>query len=446
MPGLGGLLGNPTLQQLLIWQVGAQVIGTALGPYLLALGATVNAATPNLQLSPQEAADAVLRNVWPAEKAAAEAALSGVDAERFAVLARLAGNAPDPTSLAVALRRELITPDRYLDGIRQGRLRDEWADLVRQLAVQQPSPEAMLQAYLEGQINEGEARTKYQQLGGDPAYFDILFHSEGQAPTPVQAADMANRGLIPWAGSGPDAVSFEQAFLEGPWRNKWLAPFQAAAAYLPPPRTITAMYNEGSLTHARAIELLRQQGLAPDLAAAYLTSGSSQKTAATKDLARGTIEALYRDRLLTQADARTFLEGQGYSAPEADYVLAVVDAQVAQKFLTAAVGRIHTLYIGHKIDRTTALAVLGQLGVPAATMGDVVGIWDYERAANVRTLTPAEVAQAVKKGLLDQAAGLERLAQLGYQPDDAFLYLSIHAGPLAGAPPPAGSLNPGPGV
>jgi hypothetical protein len=55
---------------------------------------------------------------------------------------------------------------------------------------------------------------------------------------------MANRGIIPWSGSGPRSTSFEQAFLEGPWRNKWLGPFRKAAEYFPPPRTITAMYNE----------------------------------------------------------------------------------------------------------------------------------------------------------------------------------------------------------
>jgi len=445
MAGLGGLLGNSTLQQLLIWQVGAQVIGAALGPYLNALTAQVNAATPLAVLSPEAAADAVLRNVWPASRARDEANMGGLNDERFDVLARLAGNAPDPTSLAVALRRKLIGPDRYLEGVRQGRLRDEWAETVKALAVQEPSPVSALEAYLEGQTDEATARDLFARWGGDPQWFDLLYNTQGQAPTPVQALELANRGIIPWSGSGAGVVSFEQAFLEGPWRNKWLPAFRALGEYLPPPRTVTAMYNEGSIGRARAIELLTKQGLAADLAAAYISSGSSQKTAPTKDLAQTTVLALYRDRLIDRAAAADFLGSLGYDATEADYVLQIVDLEVAQRFLSSAVGRVRTLYVGHKIGRAQVSATLAQLGVSPENVTDLLGIWDLEEAANVRALTPSEVAAAFKLELLDQATAQDRLVQLGYQPYDAWLYLSIHAkGALPDQPAP-GAVTPAPG-
>lgn len=447
MAGLGSLLSGiqrNTLFQIAEYQVAGAVLGGLLEPEADALRQTVYEANPIAILSPEVAADAVLRNVWPVDRAAAEAKRSGIDGERFDVLARLAGNAPDPQSLAVALRRKLIDDGRYLTGIRQGRLRDEWAPLVRELAVQQPGPEAMLAAYLEGQLPEGEARRRFAELGGDPAYFDILFHTQGQAPTPVQAADMANRGLIPWGGTGPSAVSFEQAFLEGPWRNKWLAPFRKAAQYFPPPRTITAMYKEGSLTRAQAMHYLEAQGLTTELATAYLQAGSAQKTAATKDLARGTVETLYRDHLISQAQATTFLEGIGYDASEAGFILAIQDVQVVQRYLSAAVGRIHTLYVGHKITREVATSTLAQLQLPADQVNNLVGVWDFERAATVRGLTPSEIASGYKLDLITLDDAQARLEELGYQPHDAWLYLSIHAkGPVGTAPPP-GAITPGP--
>jgi hypothetical protein len=245
--------------------------------------------------------------------AAREAAFAGVNADRFAVLAQLAGNAPDPTSLAVGLRRKLIDAATYDRGIRQGRLRDEWADLVRELAVVQPAPGAMLAAFLEGQIPEAEARDRYAQLGGDPAYFDILYNTEGQAPTPTQALELANRGIIPWGGSGPGVVSFEQAFLEGPWRNKWQASFRELGAYLPPPRTVTAMLREGALTPAQATTLLEKQGLTPELAAAYLSGAHHQGTAKTKELAESTVLDLYRDQLISRDQVLTFLGALGWA-------------------------------------------------------------------------------------------------------------------------------------
>lgn len=447
MAGLGSLLSGiqrNTLLQIAEYQVAGVVLGGLLEPEADALRQTVYNANPLAILSPADAAEAVLRNAWDHGRAAAEAQRSGINGERFDVLAKLAGNAPDPTSLAVALRRGLIDAPRYLEGIRQGRLRDEWAETVKALAVQEPTPGDALDALLEGQLPRARAEELYVKFGGDPDHFQWLFDSRGSAPTPVQLADMANRGIIPWGGSGPDAVSFEQGFLEGPWRNKWLAAYRKSAEYFPPPRTITAMYHEGSLDRARALELLGKQGVPPDLAAAYLASGSAQKTAKTRDLAQGMITQLYRDRLVSRANASAFLESLGYDATEAGFILSVEDVAVVQRYLTTAVGRIHTLYVGHKISRATAVSTLAQLDVPSETLNELVGIWDYERAATVRTLTPAEVASAYHYGLVGQEDAQARLVELGYQPRDAWLYLSIHnKGALPGEPP-ADQLAPGP--
>lgn len=440
-----GAIGNNTLLQIVAYNLVGQLVGAVIGPYATAITNEVNAATPLLPLSPADLALAVVRNELTEADAAAEARMSGYNGERFHTLTRLTGDAPGPGDLAVALRRGLIDGERYTQGIRQGRLRDEWGPLVRELAVQQPSPDAILQAYLEGQVGEAEARDRYAKLGGDPDYFDIMFHTQGQAPSPLEAAEAARRGIIPWEGEGPEAVSFHQSFLEGPWRNKWEPVIRALSVYLPPPRTVTAMYKEGSLDHARAAELLTQQGVPPDLVEAYLASGSAQKTQPTKDLAQSTIVELYRDRLIKAADAQAMLESLGYSADEAGFILAVEDTRLSQRFLSLAVGRIHTLYVGHKLDRTTTINVLGSLGVDDTGRSDLMAIWDWERSANIRQLSPAEIAQAYHYKILDQPTALTRLQELGLTPYDAWLFLSVHEkGPLGEAPPPD-AVIPAPG-
>ncbi len=427
MAGIGGLLGNQVLDQLLLYNVAGQLIGAALSPAVTAISSTVNAAAPLVPLSPADAADAVIRNVMPESSAAAEAAKAGIDADRFATLVLLAGNAPDPTSLAVALRRKLIDAATYDRGIRQGRLRDEWGPIVRELAVQQPSPEAMLAAYLEGQLPEAEARERYAQLGGDPDYFDILFDTQGQAPTPAQALELLNRGIIAERGSGPTSTSYEQAFLEGPWRNKWLGPFLALREYLPPPRTVTAMTREGALTHAQAAALFAKSGLSPELVTAYLHAASLTKTAKTKELSQSTVEALYRERLIPRAEAGAFLESLGYTAAEAELILELVDLQVAHHYLSTAVGRVHTLFVGHKIGEVQARTLLGDLKLDSTSIDDLVATWHYERAANIRTLTPAEIASAMTDKIVTQAEAQAMLEALGYLPHDAWIHLSVHA-------------------
>lgn len=435
LSGLASTLGG-TVGQVFLYNVASTVLGGLLAPEAQALSNVVFAANPTVPLSPADAASAVIRGLLDRDAAAAEAVQSGTSGARFDTLVGLTGQPPAPDELAVALRRKLISEADYERGVKQGNLRDEWINLPRALAVQQPSPTAMLEAELEGQLDHAEALARYVALGGDPDYYTILFDTQGQAPSPGEALTLANRGIIPWDGQGPAATSFEQAFLEGPWRNKWEPVFRALGEYLPPPRTVTAMFKEGSLTHDRAAELLRKQGLAADLAEAYLLSGSSQKTAKTKDLAESTIVTLYRDRLIDAGQAGSMLGSLGYDGAEAAFLLAIADLELAQRFLNAAVSRIHTLYVGHRIDRGTAGGVLAQLNVPASGIDDLLGIWDYERAANVKTLTPAEYASAMHAGIIDQATAQADLEALGYLPHDAWLYLSIHEkAPLPGEPP-----------
>lgn len=445
MAGLAGLLGNPLLEQVLLYNVVGQLIGAALTPYTTALTNELNQATPLVPLSPADAADAVIRNVLDQAAAASEASFSGINGSRFATLVALAGNAPDPTSLAVALRRGLIDAGTYDRGIRQGRLRDEWAGLVQHLAVQQPGPEAMLAALLEGQLPEGEARDRYAKLGGDPDYFTILFNTQGQAPTPVEALTMANRGIIPWGGSGAGAVSFEQAFLEGPWRNKWLGAFRQLGEYLPPPRTVSAMHREGALSDAEATSLLEKEGLTPQLAAAYLVSSSRTKVAKHRELAETTVLALYRDRLIPRPEAESFLEALTYTPPEAAFILEVEDLRLSSRALAAGVARVHALYTGHKIDQAGAEGALAAFHVEAAQAAELVAIWSQERAVNVRTLTPAEVAAAMEHSIIDQATAQAELESLGYSPRDAWLYLSIHHKSALPGGPPGGALPAGAG-
>jgi len=427
MAGLGGILGNNVIQQLFLYQVVGQLIGAALTPYTNAIANQLNSATPLVPLSPADVAEATLRNITVPGSAEHEASLSGVSPERFAVMAQLAGNAPDPGSLAIALRRGIIDHGRFIKGVQQGRLRDEWADVVQALSVVQPSPQAMLDAYLEGQISESEARTLYAKLGGDPAFFDILYHTQGQAPTPTQALELANRGIIPWGGTGPNAVSYEQAFLEGPWRNKWEPAFRKLGQYLPPPRTVTAMLHDGSLSVAQATKLLEQQGLTPELAAAYVASASHTKTTKAKELAETTVLQLYRDRIISRAQAAGFVHDLGYTTEQADYILQVEDLRVAERYITAAVSRVHTLYVGHKLTDAQARQALADFGVDNAQAGDLVDLWTHERAANVRELTPAEVANAMVHEIIGQDAAQAKLVDMGYSPHDAWVYLSVHA-------------------
>ena len=423
----------PPLEILFALQNRGQLPAEALQGYIQALGypSSLFDALSSLQralLSPADAALAELRGALTHEQAVAVASSNGLREDDYNVLLANTGEPPPLDQMLSLWRRKLVTDDELDRAIRQSRYRDEWIPTIHKFGIIPPSPLDMLEALLEGQLDHDQALAFYEKLGGDPDYFQILFDTRGQAPTPLEAANMAFRGVIPWSGHGPDVVSFEQAFLEGPWRNKWLDPYKTVAQYLPPPRTITAMLREGSLDDTEGLKLLQAQGLSADLAAAYVTSAHHTKTQAQRDLAVSEIQTLYEDQAISREAAGGMLVGLRFSQDDADFILTISDFRRVRKFLETAISKIHSLYVAHRIDFNNASSQLDNLGVASDQRDQLLNLWDIERTSNVTLLTAAQVKSAYKKQIegTSKEWAIDRLVnQHGYSTDDANIFLQI---------------------
>lgn len=443
---------DSTAGQLFLWGVLAGVLQALLQPEfeeLRQLGYDILANTP---LSPDEAAAAVNRHYLSAPDGASEAQKSGVNGDRFATMVDLAGTAPAAGDLAAALRRGLIDshgfgPDStsFDQGISEGNLHNKWADIMRQLAVQWPSPTDALDALLEGQISHDDALALFQKFGGAPQYFQMLYDTRGNAPTPVEAATMANRGIIPWDGTGPNATTFEQAFLEGPWRNKWEPAMRKLGQYLPPPRTVTAMIRSGGLSPAEGTTLLIEQGLTPALAAAYVHDAQQVATKTDRDLTQSQIVSLYEANIIGNKDAAAMLETLGYDKTNADYLLALADVRREIAALNYAVSRVQSLYVSHKLTRQQAVESLNTLNLPADQVHAVVQLWDVAAAANVKLLTETQVTSAYQAGFMTLDRAKSELEAMGYSELDAWVLLSLRMKAPVGPPPKGGTVPTAPG-
>lgn len=434
IPGkLKGVFGEgSTAQQFLIWQVAAQLAGVLMGPMLQATSATVWRQDPNMPASPALLAELVARGLLPEQAGKDEAASSGVGGKSFDKMVTGARHAPDITIVLEGMRRGLVQAGNGGPGsLSVGAALDEmgieprWHHLIEQLAVQLPTPEAVLNALLEGQISEEEAHRRWIEGGGDPTWFTDAFNSQGSSPSPVELGVMANRGIIPWTGTGPNAVSYAQGFLEGPWRNKWEPAMLRLAEYLPPARTITALQRNGSITDAQALELYKKLGLRDDLAAAYLRDANHHATVADKHLAKAEIITLYQNHLLDAAGAAKALVALKYTAQDAAMLIKLADIKKASQAVTSSVSRIHTLYVGRKITKQAARDGLAALKLPADQVSSLVGVWDLEMAVNVRQLTPAQIESAWAYKIITEAEAIRELQVLGYSAYDAWLLLSI---------------------
>lgn len=453
MAGLASLFGQGSIgEQILVYNVAGQVIGAAIAPGIAVIQQDALGANPVVVLTPPDLADAVIRGFMPLGDAASEATQSGINGERFQLLVDLAGNSIGPQEAAAALLRGYIGEEglgadstSFQAAIAEGDLKDKWAPIIKQLAINIPSPNEVITAWVQAQISRGEAQTRYLAAGGDPTYFETAYGVEGGSPSPVQAGDMANRGFIPWDGYGPNVLSVQQAIAEGEWKNKWTDAWIAYAAYRPPVRTVTALLRAGSITAARALELYRANGLTAEDAAAEVRNAQPHTSSTVKALTEAQIVGLYESKLVTKTQAHDQLVALGYPASSADYLLELADLKAAAAATKSAVTRVQALFTGGKIDAAQATTSLSGLGLDQGQISELIAVWALETSTTVVLLTAAQWGQAFNYAIVDQPTAIAGIESLGYDAVDAWIILSIHAkGPLPDAPtgaptPPAAS-------
>ena len=395
-------------------------------------------------LSAPDAASAVVRGFLSDAEGESVAAKSGVDAATFATLVNLSGDAPGPQQLAEALRRGAISDTgsgadstSFEQGIREGRLSNKWAPVIKALALDWPTPVVALSAQLKGAFTGDEGKALYEKLGGDLQFYDWLLFAEGSAPTPNEAAQMARRGIIPKDGTGQDAVSYDQAFLEGPWRNKWADAFWQSSQYVPNAREVVTLLKDGAVDKATAAAWMKRSGADDTTIAAFIAEADATAISDYKGLTTSSVLGMYYQRLISTADATSILQSLHVSAQAVPLMLAYADLQRAIAQQNSAVTRVGTLYAARKITADTAKQSLITLQVPAAAVDDILATWQLENSISVKTLTEAQIVNAWELAIMDEGTALTELQNIGYTPYDAWVLLSIkNKGPLPGMPGP----------
>lgn len=407
-------------------------------------------------LSAPDAASAVVRNFLSEADGQAVAAKSGVSADTFATLVALSGDAPGPQQLAEALRRGAIPESgsgsdstSFAQGIAEGRLANKWAPVIKAISLDWPTPLAALSAQLKGAFTGDQGKALYEQLGGDPQFYDWLLFGEGSAPTPVEAADMARRGIIPQTGTGQDVVSYDQAFLEGPWRNKWSDAFWQASLFVPSAREVITLLKDGAVDKDTAAVWMKRAGADDATTAAFIAEADTESLSDYKGLTQTAVLNMYYQQLLTADDATTILESLHVSAQAVPLMLTYADLQRAIAQQNSAITRVGSLYAARKITDATAKQSLITLQVPAAAIDDIMSTWQLENSINVKLLTEAQIVDAWKYAIMTEGEALTELGNIGYTPYDGWVVLSIAAKealpgkPSPGPAAPQGAVVPG---
>jgi hypothetical protein len=394
------------------------------GPVLKALAAQL--------LSPADAADAVVRNFLTTAEGEAVAGKQGFSATDFETLVHLSGDAPGPQQLAESLRRGLIPQTgtgsqsiSFEQGIAESRLADKWAPVVEGLAKIWPSPVNALDAQVKGQLTADEASALYAKLGGDPQFESWLYNSIGEGPSPLEAANLAARGIIPWTGTGAGSTSYEQAVKESHYRDKWTPAYRALAEHIPAPSTVIALLAHRIIDEPTATAQLLQNDMTPEQAATYVAEAGYQSISEYRGLAQSAVVDMYFAHLLDKDQATEILTALHVSPDAIALILAYADMRYQVQAMNRTVSRLATLFATRKIGESAARAALTKLGVPVATVTEVIAEWELQASMQVKTLTEAQIVDGWYYNVIPQAQAVGLLTTIGYTPYDAWVVLSV---------------------
>lgn len=378
-------------------------------------------AIEQLRWVPLQAADLAemaIRGIVDQEEGRTKAALVGIHPDDFDRLSLMAGEPPGPEQLVEALRRGFIDHDRFVRGIRQSRVRNEWVDVEEKLGFEPMDTSNAVNAVVQGHLSSDQGKAVARLNGLEPEYWDVMVQTAGMPIAHGEALELLNRGELSQA-------DVEQAIRESHTKNKYIPDLIKLRRRLPPERSIVMMLSHGAITHPEALRMLMELGFDRTIAEAFVTAGSRQRTGGARHLAIGTITELYADKAISEQEALDTLKSIGYTPHDAALELKVADLRREHAFRQQAASRIGTDYVDRLIDRATTIGYLDRVGLPAPQRDALLELWDIERAGRRRHLTESQIHAAHKKGLLTAQDALQRLVDLGYDPQDATILLEL---------------------
>lgn len=391
-------------------------------------------------LTPEAAANMVVRGVMTQAEGRQVAAYASVTADDFDRMVATTGNPPGVETMLTLWNRGEATEADVERAMRQSDLKPEWFDQVKQMRFNRATPSdeirfAVREVYspdirgrfgLDDDFPE-EFAVKMQELGFSRDTAMNFWAAHWGLPSPEQGFRMYQRGIITEAElqlllRSLDVMPF--------WRDRMIQ-----LNHLVPGRIdLRRMFKANVITRAEVVDGYIKLGYTPEDAETLTRFAESEKVSGSsdRDLTKAELLQLYAGGITTETETRGWLQEMGYSADEVDALMALTDARRMAQYARAAVAKIHTLFVAHRLTQTEAVTDLDRLGIDAQARDGLIELWTIEREANTRDLTGAQVIAALKKSVISGDVALAKLQQLGYTEQDARIVISSIGGDFGG--------------
>lgn len=371
----------------------------------------------SVPITPAEAAVAVLKGVLPQPIAGDLAAKSGISAESFDHLCKIAGQSLGYEEALLLDRQGLLAPVTLQQVLQYSNMNKLFYQAAENLRFK-PLPAAeVITANLKGHINDSTRDTWLTWAGINPAYGAILRAAAGRPPGIEQMLHLRNRG---------DATTADvtNAVRQSDINDDFLEFVLKLGVYVPPVRSVKPMLHSGAIDEARARVLYQENGVRPEDVDAFLKEAVHASPAAIKELSAAQVVRMHTANLIDAPTALARLETLKYSPADAQLFIDYATSMRHEQLLAAAVRKIGALYVAHKHSKQSATNSLGAAGIPTAAQADLFTVWDIERDANIHAPTPSMVIGAFRREEITAAECKTRLLALGVQADDLGIFVA----------------------
>jgi hypothetical protein len=368
-------------------------------------------------ISPADAADMVVRGIVTQQEGQSIASRSGVIASDFDKMVEDTGEPPALMQLLEARRRGFIDNTRLVHGVLQGRIKDEWIDVVEKLAYSPMSVADAVNAVVQNYLTQAEGEAIAEQNGLEPGNFSTLYETAGEPLSRTEMEELYNRGLVTQG-------EVNQALRESRVKNKYVDLAFALHEKVPPIFTVQRAIKSGALSHDQAIEVVMRSGYTKPDAEWIVAAGAASATPPVNNKVISAVETLYADNVISATEAIDAIKAQGYDQHDADVLVQAAEFRRESRITTQVIGVVRSKYLQHHITRNEASGDLDGIGVPSQQRDTLLALWDIEASAYTRSLTEAQIVKAANLTLITQQDAQTRLVAMGYSADDAALLLA----------------------
>lgn len=447
-------LGGRFLQEALGFGVGT-AIAEPLRPFVQDLVNEFWSLHPSLPGSPQDLAAMVVQGVKEQPEAAIEAAMSGVDAERFDDLVRINGSPIAPDQALDLLNRGEITEDRARHALLQSRLKPEWVDDFLKLRRQILQIADLAQMVVQSVLPEDEATTRAAMLGVDGADFHNLVRLSGNPPGPQETLQMWNRGIV-------DEERATLGLLQSRLKPEWIDEFKQLR-YDPATtsQAADAVVRE-RITMAEGVAIAQQNGVSEEAFKLYVDElgrpignqqavtlykrGQFDKAQVREVVARSNVRTQYVDAIIElgthypslfqiknmlqtgampDSVAEDILAKEGYTAEVIKAAIAAGHGAKLAGSRQLTQSAIEAEYKSKGIEKAETTTLLQGIGYDDNDIGLLLGLWDYQNAAAFRTAVMGVVKARFLQADIDESTASSLLDQVGIPPEQRDNYLQL---------------------